>query len=73
MFRRLVAQGHKAVIIWVLRENPSRFFYQRLCGKEVRRKLLPFNGTGVPASGYGWDDLPAYLTANARATGEPEA
>ena len=25
----------------VLRENPARFFYQRLGGKEVRRKLLP--------------------------------
>jgi ribosomal protein S18 acetylase RimI-like enzyme len=72
MFRRLVAQGHQAAIIWVLRENPSRFFYQRLGGKEVRRKLLPFNGTEVAATGYGWTDLPAYLAARARAAGEPE-
>jgi ribosomal protein S18 acetylase RimI-like enzyme len=73
MFRRLVAQGHKAAIIWVLRENPSRFFYQRVGGKEVRHKLLPFNGADVAASGYGWADLPAYLAANARTAGEPEA
>ena len=72
MFRRLVAQGHRAAIIWVLRENPSRFFYQRLGGKEVRHKLLPFNGAQVAASGYGWADLPAYL-ASARTAGEPEA
>jgi ribosomal protein S18 acetylase RimI-like enzyme len=67
MFAHLVAQGHGAAVIWVLRENPARFFYQRLGGKEVRRKLLPFNGAQVPACGYGWADLPGYLSANAGA------
>jgi ribosomal protein S18 acetylase RimI-like enzyme len=61
MFRRLFAKGHRSVVIWVLRENPSRFFYQRLGGKEVRRKLLPFNGMQVPATGYGWPDLEGFL------------
>lgn len=65
MFGRLVAQGHSSAVIWVLRDNPARFFYQRLGGKEVRRKLLPFNGTQLAASGYGWHDLPGYLSANA--------
>ena len=72
MFGRLAAQGHGSVVIWVLQENPARFFYQRLGGKEVRRKLLPFNGTSVPACGYGWRDLPAYLATQAGAAGEPE-
>jgi ribosomal protein S18 acetylase RimI-like enzyme len=67
MFAQLVTQGHKAAVIWVLRENPARFFYQRLGGKEIRRKLLPFNGNQVAASGYGWSDLPGYLSANAGA------
>jgi ribosomal protein S18 acetylase RimI-like enzyme len=70
MFAYLAAQGHKSAIIWVLRENPARFFYQRVGGKETRRKLLPFNGTRVAASGYGWSDLPGFLAANARAEGE---
>jgi ribosomal protein S18 acetylase RimI-like enzyme len=69
LFERLVAHGHASAIIWVLRENPARFFYQRLGGKEVRRKLLPFNGGEVAASGYGWPDLTGYLSANARANG----
>ncbi|HWB50711.1 MAG TPA: GNAT family N-acetyltransferase [Stellaceae bacterium] len=73
MFRRLVAQNHHSAIIWVLRDNPSRFFYQRLGGKEVRRKLLPFNGAQVAAAGYGWADLPGYLAANAGAAGPSEA
>lgn len=72
MFAQLVAQGHKAAVIWVLRENPARFFYQRLGGKEVRRRLLPFNGAQVAASGYGWNDLPGYLSARAGAGGESE-
>jgi ribosomal protein S18 acetylase RimI-like enzyme len=67
MFRRLVVKGHRSVVIWVLRENPSRFFYQRLGGKEVRRKLLPFNGMQVPATGYGWPDLEGFLATIAGA------
>ena len=72
MFGRLVAQGHHAAVIWVLRENPARFFYQRLGGKEVRRKLLPFNGMQVPASGYGWSDLPGFLAARTGAGEQSE-
>ena len=67
MFAHLVGQGHKSAVIWVLRENPARFFYQRLSGKEVRRKLLSFNGSEVAASGYGWPDLPGFLSTNTRA------
>jgi ribosomal protein S18 acetylase RimI-like enzyme len=78
MFERLAAQGYGAVVIWVLRDNPARFFYQRLGGREIRRKLLPFNGSQVAASGYGWRDLPGYLAAIAKldrkpAGPEPEA
>lgn len=72
MFGRLVGQGHSSAVIWVLRENPARFFYQRLGGQEVRRKLLPFNGSEVAASGYGWRDLPGYLATTARAAGKSE-
>ncbi len=72
MFGPLVELGHNSAVIWVLRENPARFFYQRLGGKEVRRKLLPFNGAEIPASGYGWHDLPGYLVTNAGAHRESE-
>lgn len=72
MFERLADQGHGAAVIWVLRDNPARFFYQRLGGKEVRRKLLPFHGAEVAASGYGWPDLSGYL-ATARTAREPGA
>jgi ribosomal protein S18 acetylase RimI-like enzyme len=70
LFVRLVAEGYGSAVIWVLRENPARFFYQHLGGKEVRRKLLPFNGTQVAASGYGWPDLPRFLSTIAGADRE---
>jgi ribosomal protein S18 acetylase RimI-like enzyme len=72
MFRRLLAKGHGSAVIWVLRENPARFFYQRLGGKEIRRKLLPFNGTQIPATGYGWPDLAGFLATIAGADRESE-
>ena len=72
LFERLVAQGYGSAIIWVLRDNPGRFFYQRLGGREVRRKMLPVGGKRIEAAGYAWHDLPRFLEAAARADGAPE-
>jgi L-amino acid N-acyltransferase YncA len=63
LFGRLVACGRRSAIIWVLRDNPGRFFYARLGGREVRRKTIPVGGAAVEAAGYGWPDLPAFLAA----------
>lgn len=72
LFARLVERGHRSAIIWVLSENPSRFFYHRLGGREVRRKNLPFAGVQIAATGFGWPDLPQYLSAIARDERQPE-
>lgn len=63
LFGRLVASGRRSAIIWVLRDNPGRFFYARLGGREVSRKALPVGGAAVEAAGYGWPDLPGFLAA----------
>jgi len=73
LFARLAAQGHRSVVIWVLRDNPARFFYRRLGGKEVRRRLLSFGGGEVPAIAFGWPDLPGFLATIAGAQREPGA
>jgi ribosomal protein S18 acetylase RimI-like enzyme len=72
LFARLVEQGRHSAVIWVLRENPARFFYQRLGGREIRRKSLPVGGASVAASGYGWRDLPQFLLTTARDERQPE-
>jgi len=72
LFARLVAQGCSSVIIWVLRDNPARFFYQRLGGRDVRHRAFVVGGKRIEAAGYAWRDLPRFLEAAARADGAPE-
>lgn len=72
LFERLVAQGCLSAIIWVLRENPARFFYQRLEGREVRHKDFVMGGKRIPAAGFAWRDLPRFLETAAKATDAPE-
>ena len=63
LFRRLVALGRNSAIVWVLRDNPSRFFYERLGGRPARRKAITVGGRSVEAVGYGWRDLAGFLAA----------
>ena len=72
LFERLVDLGCRSAIIYVLRDNPGRFFYQRLGGREVKRKVFAVGGKRIEAIGYAWRDLPRYLETAARADGAPE-
>jgi ribosomal protein S18 acetylase RimI-like enzyme len=72
LFQRLVAAGRPSAIIWVLRDNPARFFYERLGGRRVSRRGLLVGGTTVAADAYGWPDLPGFLAAVPSQTREPE-
>jgi ribosomal protein S18 acetylase RimI-like enzyme len=72
LFERLVAQGCGSVIIWVLRDNPSRFFYQRLGGRDVRHRAFVVGGKRIDAAGYAWRDLPRFLETVARSDRTPE-
>jgi GNAT superfamily N-acetyltransferase len=73
LFAQHVAHGQSSAIVWVLRDNPSRYFYERLGGKLVRQRMLSLSGASVPAVAYGWPDLATVLESQARAgrfTGE---
>ena len=72
LFERLVAQGCGSAIIWVLRDNPGRFFYQRLGGREVEHKMFAVGGKRIEAAGYAWHDLPRFLETATQADGQPE-
>lgn len=72
LFRRLVAAGRHSAILWVLRDNPARFFYERLGAQQVSRKSLAVGGTVIGAAAYGWRDLPGFLAAVASEDREPE-
>jgi ribosomal protein S18 acetylase RimI-like enzyme len=66
LFTRLLHCGHRSALIWVVRANPARFFYERLGGKLVLHRSIPLGGEPVEAVGYGWRDLAALLDREAQ-------
>ncbi|MGC2198699.1 MAG: GNAT family N-acetyltransferase [Stellaceae bacterium] len=61
LFRRLVVTARHSAMLWVLSDNPSRFFYERLGARQVSRKALAVGGISVEAIAYGWRNLPGFL------------
>jgi ribosomal protein S18 acetylase RimI-like enzyme len=61
LFERLIHNGKSSALIWVIRSNPSRFFYEHLGGKFVLTRRIRVGGEPVEAIAYGWPDLSAYL------------
>jgi L-amino acid N-acyltransferase YncA len=57
LFRALETAGCKSALIWVLKGNPSRFFYEAMGGRHVADRDEPMWGRMVSESAYGWDRL----------------
>lgn len=51
---RLAADGHRSMILWVLRDNPSRAFYERLGGTQAGEKEIEIGGAKLVEVAYGW-------------------
>jgi len=66
LFSRLVATGRSSALVWVVRANPARFFYERLGGKQVMHRPIPVGGQPVDAVAYGWRDLATVLSRTER-------
>jgi ribosomal protein S18 acetylase RimI-like enzyme len=61
MFRQLQADGCDAAVLWMLADNPTRFFYEGLGGTVVGRRVDRMAGTEVDEVAYAWRDLEAPL------------
>lgn len=61
MFRQLQADGCDTAVLWMLDDNPSRFFYEGLGGAPVGRRADRMAGTEVEEVAYAWRDLEAPL------------
>ncbi len=57
LFDALLERGSRSALIWVLADNPSRFFYQAMGGTWVAVRTERLRGTSLPAMAYGWRDL----------------
>ena len=65
LFAELRGAGLNAALIWVLAQNPARFFYHAMGGVLVATRDERFHGALLPAEAYGWPDLGA-ITAKGR-------
>jgi ribosomal protein S18 acetylase RimI-like enzyme len=56
-FARLGEQGLSSAVVWVLSENPARFFYERMGGKRAGERDEHLWGALVHEVAYGWKRL----------------
>ena len=57
----LAKKGCRSVFLWVLRDNPSRWFYQRLSGREMAHGETTVAGVRIPKTAYVWDPIDILL------------
>lgn len=55
--RELIQRGANAMLLWVLADNPSRKFYERMGGQRLREKEITIGQTTLVEVAYGWPDL----------------
>ena len=55
--RALRALSCRSLFLWVLAENPSRWFYQRLGGRPARHSTTRVGGASVPRVAFVWDPI----------------
>ncbi len=68
LFRQLRADGCDAAVLWMLAENPTRFFYEGLGGVRVGERVDTMAGVDVEEVAYAWHDLAAPLVRRKLAT-----
>ena len=57
LFRVLATKGLDSALIWVLAENPARFFYEAMGGTLIAKREERLWGVPLREMAYGWSDL----------------
>jgi GNAT superfamily N-acetyltransferase len=55
----LVQRGYKAMLVWVLEQNPAVLFYESADAQYLASKQIEIGGLGLSESALGWPDLKA--------------
>jgi GNAT superfamily N-acetyltransferase len=58
----LAERGHRNAVVWVLRGNPARFFYEHMGARLIAAKREKSFGTLIDLEAYAWPDLARTLT-----------
>ena len=64
----LAAAGCRSVFLWVLRDNPSRWFYARLGGSPKAEGVINVGGSPVMQTAYVWAPIDKLARATSSAT-----
>lgn len=62
---QLAAAGCRSALVWVLRDNPSRWFYAHLGGRAAAECSIVVGGRAVVQTAYVWERIEMLLTATA--------
>lgn len=64
LFSNLLARRIESAFVWVLAENPSRFFYETMGGRRIAERTETMWNTSLLEVAYGWSDLKAIRAAS---------
>lgn len=65
-FARLLHNGRRSAIVWVLAENPARFFYAAMGARRIGVRTERLYGADLAQEAYGWPDLEAEMQPSGR-------
>jgi ribosomal protein S18 acetylase RimI-like enzyme len=54
--------GHSSMYVWVLADNNSKQFYERLGGEQFDKKEIEISGRQLTEVAYGWKELNKLIT-----------
>ena len=61
LFKKVVSEFRKhdikSMMLWTLKENPARYFYEYLGGEVFDSKMIDRGGKQLVSIAYGWKDL----------------
>ncbi len=63
----LAGMGCGSALVWVLRDNPSKWFYARLGGKQAAEATVRVGGTAVVQTAYVWSPIDKLAAATSSA------
>lgn len=69
---RLARAGRTSMLVWVLAGNPACRFYERLGGREVRRKNVILESQALEHIAYGWTDTSALFAQKYQPPPQPQ-
>ena len=62
---QLAARGCASVFVWVLRDNPSRWFYSHLGGQQAAEGQTKLAGVALPQIAFSWNPIGKLLMKGA--------